>query len=187
MAQPLENVKKAMLQGRLEAAVGEYMRAAAGRDRASMAAVESRLAEWSRGEPVVAVLLQLASRRTAELCAMQDAYAKKSATLDSLLAQPRRIAKAVGLIHDESEGERITWAVIQGPPDQAVRIGANLSPEQICEDCPEHPVWVWLAESAQSVVVVGKITAPPLLQVGTQRAMVFEGLVETEEGESDVE
>jgi hypothetical protein len=117
---------------------------------------------------------------------LRAALEKKSKVLDSLLAAPRRIVKVLGLVYEEDgSGESIAWAVLQGPPPQAVRFHADVSPHEICEDHPEDPVWVWLVESPDGLVVLGKIEPPPLLHIGIETEMVFEGLVETEGGNNE--
>jgi hypothetical protein len=106
-----------------------------------------------------------------------------------LLAAPRRIEKVVGLIRDEREGGGLdVWAVVQGPPHRAVRFHPELDPEQVCPDQPDEPVWVWLLESADGLVIVGKITPPVALLAGEglDRELSFEGIVE-EGGHDDLE
>jgi hypothetical protein len=170
----------------IEVEIARYMAAHEQGDIHSFAAIESRVLEICGGARVVPTLLGIASRYRAERTAMQTALEDKSEVLDSLLMAPRRIARVLGLVYEEDEmGEPVAWAILQGPPCQAVRFHAALAPHDICEDHPEDPVWVWLAESADGLVVLGKIQAPPLLQVGVEKEMVFEGLAEIE-GETDV-
>ncbi len=170
----------------VEAELARYMAALEQGDIGARATIESRVLEICGGGRVLSILLAIASRYRAERTMLQAALEDKSQVLDSLLAAPRRIARVLGLVHEEVEaGEPIAWAILQGPPPQAVRFHADVAPDEVCEDHPEEPVWVWLAESADSLVVLGKIQTPPLLQVGIEKEMVFEGLVETE-GEADV-
>jgi hypothetical protein len=155
-------------------------------DLRSLPVIENRVLEICGGGRVMSTLLGIASRYRAERTVIAAALESKSQVLDSLLAAPRRIARVLGLVYeDDALGEPVAWAILQGPPCQAVRFHSDLAPHDVCEDHPEDPVWVWLAESAEGSVVLGKIQAPPLLQVGAEKEMVFEGLAETE-GETDV-
>jgi hypothetical protein len=170
----------------VEVEVARYVAAREHGDAGSLATIEKRVLEICGATRVIATLLAIAGRYRAERVLLDAALEKKSQVLDSLLTAPRRVARVLGLVYEEDEtGQRVAWAILQGPPSQAVRFHAGVSPQDICENHPEEPVWVWLAESVDSLVVLGRIEAPPLLQAGIEREMVFEGLVETE-GETDV-
>jgi hypothetical protein len=174
-----------LLYPAVEQELAKYLAAAEQSDARSMASVAGRVMEMCGPVRIAPVLLDIASRYRAQRMALQTALDRKSLVLDSLLSAPRRLAKALGLIHEKSEaGEEVTWAVLQGPPHQAARFHADVSPRDVCDDCPDKPVWVWLAESPDGLAVVGRIEPPPLLQAGVEREMVFEGLVH-EEGETD--
>lgn len=169
----------------IEQEVANFAEAVKRGDAAAQAAIVGRVAALCGLDRALVVLLGIAGRYLAERAVVQAALNKKTLILESLLAAPRRIAKVVGLIRETSEsGEEVTWAVLQGPPPQAVRFQAELAPQEVCSDDPDEPVWVWLAESADGLAIVGKIEPPRLLHASVEREMVFEGFVE-EEKETD--
>jgi len=152
--------------------------------------IEGRLVQRCGPENVLRQLLHYAARTRARMLAYQQDLEKKVRLIQRILAAPRRIGRVLGLLRegpDEQDaaepGAEDVWAVIKGPPTQAVRLHPDLDPAEVFPEPVEEPVWVWILESADSLVVTGRITPPALLvaEEGLRREMVFEGLVE--EGE----
>jgi hypothetical protein len=134
------------------------------------------------GDPTRALMLVLrvAGRKVAESTLVKKTLDEARSQMKSLLASPRRISKALGLVYDvDDEGQTRTWAIIEGPPRQACLFAQDVVPEEVCEQNPDEPIWVWLIEGApQEYVVAGRIEAPLLLEAsgGPETEMTFEGI-----------
>ena len=131
------------------------------------------------GPHVVPVLMNLIGRYYAEKGLYKSAVDEKQKLLDALLAAPRRVAKLLGRIDEQVDDEtEHCWALVEGPPHQAVRFGADVDPDEVCAGLPDEPVWVWLVESMGVTTVAGQIEPTGQLEGGMEQVMVFEGLVE---------
>ena len=141
------------------------------------------------GDPTQALMLVLgiAGHKVAESARFKQAHQEVRSQMQSLLASPRRISKALGLVYDlDDEDQTRAWAIIEGPPRQACLFAQDVIPEEVCEQNPDEPVWVWLIEAApQEYVIAGRIEAPLLLEAsgGPQREMTFEGFEPAENEE----
>ena len=141
-----------------------------------------RVLEICGPDRALIALATLAARYHGEKSALKAGLDKKSRLLDSLLAAPRRLAKLLGVYREQVDARaEEAWGIVEGPPHQAVRLGPNVDPDEICPDQLDVPVWVWMIESAGTLVVAGRIDPPPLLLAGLEREMVFEGFAEGEE------
>jgi hypothetical protein len=132
-------------------------------------------------------LMVLAARARAENSALTSSLREKERLFEAMLAAPRRLAKVLGIVREERDGVEEPWAVVEGPPHLAVQCVPDLNPEELCPDWPDEPVWTWLIESEGSLVVAGRITPPPLLQAGLEQEMVFEGFLEDEGVDDEIE
>lgn len=134
------------------------------------------------GGEVVQMLLARLAVVEAKAGAIQAALAQKTALLESLLAAPRRVTRLLGLTRDcedETEGgQEVVWGIVAGPPVQACRFHRTVDPEGIWD--PDERVYVWLVESAQGAVIRGRIQPPPLVDVGLEQEVVFEGCLDGE-------
>ena len=137
------------------------------------------------GDPTHALMLVLsvAGHKVAEATRIKEAHQEVRSQLKSLLASPRRISKALGLVYDDDDR---AWAIIDGPPRQACLFAEDVVPEEVCQRDPDEPIWVWLIEGApQEYVVAGRIEPPLLLEAsgGPETEMIFEGFepAETEQ------
>jgi hypothetical protein len=141
------------------------------------------------GDPARGLMsvLAVAGQKVAESTRVKQAYLELKSQMQSLLASPRRISKALGLVYDlDGEGQTRAWAIIEGPPRQACLFAQDVIPEEVCEQHPDEPIWVWLIEAApQEYVVAGRIEAPLLLEAsgGPEREMTFEGFEPAEDEE----
>lgn len=141
------------------------------------------------GDPTRALMLVLsvAGHKVAEATLVKGALGEARSQLKSLLASPRRISKALGLVYDvDDEDQTRAWAIIEGPPRQACLFAQDVVPEEVCKQNPDEPIWVWLIEGApQEYVVAGRIEAPLLLEAsgGPEAEMIFEGFEPAENEE----
>ena len=125
-------------------------------------------------------LLSAAGRLQAEGRVLREKLDERNQLLASLMAEPRRIDQVLGLIDEPDEqGGSQAWAVLKGPPNQAVRLSGHLDPEEICPDQLEQPVWVWLINSDGGLVVAGRIEPPALLSATPERELVFDGFADS--------
>lgn len=144
------------------------------------ALIASHLVEACGPVETTDALLSLTGRCRAENVALKSHLEEKNELLQSLLAEPRRIDRVLGLIREQADGRESVWAVLKGPPYQAAQLGPGVVPEEVCPEDPNEPVWVWLIKgSEESLVVAGTIDPPVLLEAIVENEMVFQGFVET--------
>jgi hypothetical protein len=149
-------------------------------DQPGVIGVMNRLIERF-GSQVVEVLLARIAAAEGRAGAIEVALAKTKGILASLLAAPRRIDRLLGLVRasddeGDDEEEEVLWGVVAGPPVQACRFHERVDPEAIWD--PEERVYVWLVQSADGLVIRGRIEPPPLVDSGLEREFVFQGVVE---------
>jgi len=162
--------------------LGLFCKAMETGDQSGIIGVMNRLIERF-GSQIVEVLLARVAAAEARAGALELALAKTKGLLASLLSAPRRVDRLLGLIQgsdDDEEEERGLWGVVAGPPVQACRFHKNAKPEAIWNS--EERVFVWLVQSADGLVIRGRIEPPALVDSGLEREFVFQGVVEEGDG-----
>ena len=146
-------------------------------DQNGIVGVMNRLIERF-GSQIVEMLLARLAAAEARCTAIELALAKTKGLLASLLAAPRRVDRLLGLVPggDDEEEEQVLWGVVAGPPVQACRFHEHVDPKAIWN--PGERVFVWLVQSADGLVIRGRIDPPPLVDSGLEREFVFQGVVE---------
>ena len=181
---PRPRVNQARVMAQVEELVPLYHRAVQEERAHELPLIQQQVADIC-GPHVVPILMNLIGRYAAEKELYKSALDEKQELIDRLLAAPRRVARLLGRIGDEvDDPAEPCWAIVEGPPHQAVRFSADLEPDEICAGLPDEPVWVWLVESMGAATVVGRIDPPSLLEVGMEQVMAFEGVVKG--GDEDV-
>jgi hypothetical protein len=184
---PGEATRTATRTARVETLLPMYHEAVKGNRTDEIELLHAHVADVCGMAHVVPVLMSLLGRLYAEKGTYKAAVEEKQQLIDSLLTAPRRVTRLLGRIepsHDDQTDARghgqtdAGWAIVEGPPHQAVRFGADVDPDVVCAGWPDEPVWVWVVESMGVASVAGRIDPPLPLNAGLERIMVFEGLVE---------
>ncbi|MDM8008758.1 MAG: hypothetical protein QUV05_21685 [Phycisphaerae bacterium] len=144
-------------------------------DPGGVVGVINRLIERFGSQIVERLLTRLAAAE-ARVHAVEEALAKTRNLLDSLLAAPRRIERLLAVVPEDHDGEEVLWGLVAGPPVMACRFHKDVDPEAIGD--PDERVFVWLVQSADGLVIRGRIDVPPLVDSGLEREFVFQGVVE---------
>jgi len=145
-------------------------------DQNGIIGVMSRLIERF-GSQIVEMLLARLAAAEARARAVEAALAKAKDLLASLLAAPRRVDRLLGLVPEHENGEVVQWGLVSGPPIQACRFHKDADPTAIGNPDDER-IFVWLVQSADGLVIRGRIDVPPLVDSGLEREFVFQGVVE---------
>jgi hypothetical protein len=123
--------------------------------------------------------MNLIGRYYAEKGLYKSALHEKQELINTLLAAPRRVVKLLGRVTEcVADQTEQSWAIVEGPPYQAVRFSEDVDPDEVCAGLPEETVWVWLVESMGAMSVAGRIAPPFRLDNGMERVMAYDGPVE---------
>lgn len=128
------------------------------------------------GSRIVEMLLARLAAAEARVHAVEGALQKTRELLDSLLVAPRRIERLLAVVPEHQDGEEVLWGLVAGPPVMACRFHKDVDPKAIGD--PNERVFVWLVQSAEGLVIRGRISVPPLVDSGLEREFVFQGVVD---------
>jgi hypothetical protein len=175
---PRQQIRQDRVMAQVEELVPIYHQAVQDDRAREIPLLQQKVAEMC-GPHLTSILMNLIGRYYAEKSLYKSALDKKQELLNALLAAPRRVVKLLGRITecvaDETDQ---SWAIVEGPPYQAVRFSDDVDPDEVCAGLPEKTVWVWLVESMGAMSVAGRIAPPLLLNSGMERVMVYDGPVE---------